>query len=58
MNTFKDTEKIKEETQWGFPGGPVVKTLASKAGSWSGVAVPSLVIELNSHMPRSQKTKT
>ena len=26
MNTFKDTEKIKEETQWDFPGDPAVKT--------------------------------
>lgn len=40
------------------PGGSVAKTLASKAAGWGGMAVQSLVIKLNSHMPRSQKAKT
>ena len=37
-----------------FPGGPVVKTLPSSVGG----VVWSLVGELRSHMPCSQKTKT
>ena len=39
---------------WDFPGGPVVKTLPSNAGG----RFLSLVGELRSHMPRSQKHKT
>ena len=46
-------EKVgrKEEKQagWDFPGGPLVKTLHSKAGT----QVQSLVGELTSHMLRS-----
>ena len=45
---------LKNTCCWDFPGGPVVKTPPSKAG---GVG-RSLVGELRSHMPRSQKTKT
>ena len=36
MNTFKDTEKLKEETQRDFPGGPVVKTWLPKQGAGAG----------------------
>ena len=36
----------------------MAKTLASKAAGWGRMAVQSLVIKLNSHMPRNQKAKT
>lgn len=38
----------------GFPGGPMIGTLSSDAG----VHVQSLVRELRSQTPHSQKTKT